>query len=304
MTEQVSRPAPLVIGLGELLWDVFPDERRPGGAPANVAFQARQLGCRAAVVTRVGDDEEGSALIEYLRSKGLDTQFVQRDDRHPTGRVTVEVSDEGQPSFTIHENVAWDAISLTDDLREIATAASAVCFGTLAQRSETSRETIHGFLEATSPDCLRVYDVNLRQHYYDAEWVNRSFKAASVVKLNDDEVTLLAKLLDLPQDAAEFARSLQADWDVRIVCVTRGAKGCLVAGEEGLHDIEGVRTQVVDTVGAGDAFTAGLIATQLEGWSVADSARFANRVGALVASRAGAMPPLVDEFAALKAEWQ
>ena len=159
MTEQVSRPAPLVIGLGELLWDVFPDERRPGGAPANVAFQARQLGCRAAVVTRVGDDEAGTELIDYLQSKGLDTQFVQRDADHPTGQVTVEVSDEGQPSFTIHENVAWDALSLTDDLREIATEASAVCFGTLAQRSEASRETIHGFLEATSTDCLRVYDV-------------------------------------------------------------------------------------------------------------------------------------------------
>ena len=124
------------------------------------------------------------------------------------------------------------------------------------------------------------------------------------MKLNDDEVTVLAKLLDLPQDAAEFARALQSHWDVRIVCVTRGAKGCLVAGEDGLHDIEGVSTKVVDTVGAGDAFTAGLIATQLEGWSVADSARFANRVGALVASRAGAMPPLVDDFAALKAEWE
>ncbi|MGH7130220.1 MAG: PfkB family carbohydrate kinase, partial [Planctomycetaceae bacterium] len=152
--------APIVVGLGELLWDEFPDGRRPGGAPANVAFQANQLGLRGVVCSRIGRDEPGDALLEFLSDHGLETMHIQRDADRPTGRVTVETDQTGSPRYVIHEHVAWDAIDCDRRTEELMAAAAAVCFGSLAQRSPTSRESIHRALAATRPDCLRVFDVN------------------------------------------------------------------------------------------------------------------------------------------------
>lgn len=300
----MAAPPPIVIGLGELLWDVFPDGRRPGGAPANVAFQAGQLGCRGALVTRVGADADGDDLLAELGRKGLDLSAVQRDREHPTGRVTVTFTGQGQPQYVIHELVAWDFLQADEPLARAMHGAAAVCFGTLAQRNPVSRKTIQAAVAMTSPQCLRVYDVNLRQKFYDRDWIEQSLQLASIVKLNDEEVALLAELMQLPADHTAFGRALIERWGPRIVCVTRGAKGCCVVTATQSHEIPGRAVKVADTVGAGDAFTAGLITGELAGWPLALSAEFANQVGGLVASRPGAMPDLQREFQQLLAQYR
>ncbi|MFH1304434.1 MAG: carbohydrate kinase [Planctomycetota bacterium] len=296
---------PLVIGLGELLWDCFGDERRPGGAPANVAFQANQLGCRGTVVTRVGQDALGTELLDFLTRQQLSTEYVQVDETYLTGTVTVEFTDANDPQYTIHEQVAWDHLEFNDRLAALMKQAQAVCFGTLAQREEDSRESIHQCLAATNPDCLIVYDVNLRQHYFDRNWIERSLSAAKVVKLNQEEVHVLSGLLEISAgDLQAFAKQLQQKYVVEAVCITRGAAGCLIYTDNQQYDIPGTPVEVADAVGAGDAFTAALISRRLLGWSWEQAALFANRVGGLVASKAGAMPVLRAEFERLSQEIQ
>ncbi|HPP54245.1 MAG TPA: PfkB family carbohydrate kinase, partial [Thermoguttaceae bacterium] len=190
-----SESRPVVIGLGELLWDVFPDGRRPGGAPANVAFHASQLGCEGVVVSRVGQDGLGEELLAYLAQQGISTRWIQRDQQHPTGTVTVQLNRNGQPQYTIHENVAWDYLEMEEGLKELMQTAAAVCFGTLAQRSHTSRRTIHQALAAAPKECLIVYDVNLRRPFVRRDWVEESLVLAHIVKLTLEELHELADLL-------------------------------------------------------------------------------------------------------------
>jgi fructokinase len=301
---------PVVVGLGELLWDCFGETRRPGGAPANVAFHADQLGCRGVVCSRVGSDPLGDEFAKFLADQGLTTDYLQRDPERPTGRATVDDSAPGHPEFTIHEDVAWDALAFTPECESLMRSAAAVCFGTLAQRSERTRETVHRCLEATAEDCLRVYDVNLRQDYYRREWVERSLESAKAVKLNEHESTVLAAQLEFPRpdtDDAEslagFARRLSERYGLDLVCVTRADRGCVLVSGDEVAVGAGRPVDVVDSVGAGDAFTAALIVSRLRRWPLGASAEFANAVGGLVASRAGAMPPLREELSRLAAEF-
>lgn len=288
------------LGLGELLWDCFPDRRLPGGAPANVAFHAQQLGLSAATVTRVGNDSLGEEICQFLESQGLCLDLVQRDPDHGTGTVTVDAGPTGT-KYTFKPDSAWDFLEATSELLAAMKSAEAVCFGTLAQRGPISREAIHTCLEAASPECLIVYDVNLRPPFYEREWIERSLHVARVAKLNDDEVRVLSTMLGAGQlDDSGFARWLASRYELELVCVTRGGAGCLLVSRDQVVEVPGVPVIVVDTVGAGDAFTAALIQTQLSGWPLRRSADFANRVGALVASRPGAMPVLTQELAALR----
>ncbi len=288
-----------VVGIGELLWDCFPGGRHPGGAPANVAFHASQLGHDAAIVSRVGDDELGRELRDYLSDHGLSTGFLQVDPARPTGTVTVDTTNPERPAYTIHEDVAWDAIEFTPQVQELMSRAAAVCVGTLAQRGPVSRSTIQACLEAAGP-ALVVFDVNLRQSWFDKPGIEAILARAGVLKLNVDEVAPLAHVLE--QGATEpvgFARELIARSPVELVCVTRAERGCLLVGPGEIHDLPGVPVQLADAVGAGDAFTAALISARLRGWSTARSGRFANAIGALVASHAGAMPDVRQEMTRL-----
>jgi fructokinase len=294
--------APIVVGLGEVLWDCFADSRRPGGAPANVAFHACQLGCRGIVCSRVGRDCLGDELVEFLQSQGLQTDWVQRDTEHPTGTVTVDVSRPEHPRFVIHENVAWDYLEFDAGLRELAGQAAAICFGTLAQRCEASRKTIQRAIAAANPDCLVVYDVNLRQHWHQRDWVERSLAVSQIVKLNAEEVIELDRVLGFESsDEEHFARAVLEKYGTQMICITRGERGCLLVGRSETAEDAGVPVQVADAVGAGDAFTAALIFGHLRGWPLRPLASFANAVGALVASQPGAMPVLREEFTRLTA---
>ena len=305
MSDDTNAP-PAVIGLGELLWDEFPDgaggtTRRPGGAPANVAFQCHQLGLTGRVASRVGDDEAGRELTAFLADKGLPTDLIQTDPTLPTGRVTV-THGAGGPEYVIHEPVAWDALDATADLHAAIAGAAALCFGTLAQRGLAGRTAIRSAVAGRPQSVRAVFDVNLRQEFYTADLLRESLKLANVLKLNDAEVPVVGGLLGLPVEPGAFLGAAVDRWRLDAACVTRGADGCLIrtaGGEPVAAPSDPVA--VADTVGAGDAFTAGLIFALLRGADAEKCGRFANAVGGLVASRDGAMPELRAEFAELKA---
>jgi len=295
---------PVVVGLGELLWDCFDESRRAGGAPANVAFQADQLGCAGVVCSRVGTDSDGDELIRFLEQQDVNTKSIQRDDTRPTGWVTVDTSTPGSPDYEIHKNVAWDAIEFTPEVERLAQSSAAICFGTLAQRAEISRETIHRCLSAAAPSCLKVYDVNFRQRWYRREWIEPSLQKADILKLNHKEIAALSEMFGVNgDDAPAFAEDVQGRFNIQLVCVTRAQNGCLLVEGNHIADIPGRKVDVVDAVGAGDAFTAALIFARLHDWPLQAAGEFANAVGGLVTTRAGAMPPLRNEFQELKRQY-
>lgn len=290
---------PIVIGLGELLWDLFPTGRRAGGAPANFAFHANQLGCRGLPASRVGRDALGDELVDFLRQQGISTELVQRDPECPTGTVSVKLDAAGHPSYIIHTDVAWDQLDADADLLEIAGRASAICFGTLGQRSPVARQAIRQVIAGASKDCLIVFDVNLRQQFYTREVIEDSLRLANIVKLNDDEVEVLSRLLNFDTPSGElmgFGREVIHRYGPRLVCITQGSRGATLVTASENHHVPGKRVEVVDTVGAGDSFTAALVTSLLQGRPLPECGEIANEVGALVASRPGAMPALRDEF--------
>ena len=315
----------LILGLGELLRDVLPEGPRLGGAPANFSVMAGRLGNHAAILSRMGRDDLGLralTALEQLDGTPADPSFVQLDAEHETGRVTVEF-DGGQPSYTIHRPVAWDFLELSDEWIQLAERADAICFGTLAQRHERSRETIQALAGLTRAECVRVFDVNLRAPFYSGEILEESLELATVMKMNDAEVPLVVELLGLDSlvpNAGPGAPGLQADAlragalcllkefpAVGMVAVTRGGEGSLLVTREAWHQHTGIPTKVADTIGAGDAFTAAMTHYLLKGASPAglNLSRLneaGNRWGSWVASQAGAMPVLPMEVRAQIAE--
>ena len=296
-----------VIGIGELLWDCFPDQQRPGGAPANVAFHAQQLGLRTAVATRIGNDLLGNALSEFLTDHGLSIELLQVDSVHPTGNVTLWKKLHGSMGYSFLDNTAWDFLEPDEKLIDAVRSAKAICFGTLGQRRPTSRHTIYQCLNAAIKECLIVYDVNLRPPFLVKDWIAKSLKYATIVKLNDEEVKVLSELFGFSADQnIAFAKRLLDDYEnIQLVCITKGSEGCLAVSHNEMIELEGIPIQVADTVGAGDSFTAAMIYGHLTGWPLVKTLDLANHFGSLVASRPGAMPSLQNELATLKSqlEW-
>ena len=284
-----------IIGLGEVLWDLLPGGRQLGGAPANFAYFANLLGERGIVASRVGNDELGREATVRLRQLGSSTEFLQRDPDHPTGTVQVRVDNAGQPQFEIAQPVAWDFLQWTAGWKQLAEEADAVCFGSLAQRSPGSRQAILQFLRATRPETLRVFDVNLRPPFYSAEVVEESLPLAQIIKLNQDELPVMTRLLGATfSNERAAAEMLLRKHGAKLVCMTRGSCGSLLVGEQGIVEHPGFRVPVADTVGAGDAFTATLVHYYLRGASPQEMNEVANRVGAWVASQVGATPVPAD----------
>jgi fructokinase len=280
-----------VVGLGEVLWDVFPDRKCLGGAPSNFAYITMLMGDRGIVASRVGEDALGTEALKRLSELGLDINYVQKDRESATGTVKVEVDGNGQAQFEIAHPVAWDFLEWTPGWKQLAQEADAVCYGSLAQRSEVSRATIRRFLEETLPEAVKVFDVNLRQSYYSPQVIAESMKLTNMVKLNDDELPKIMKLCGLPhQDELSSAKRLMDSYELKLVCVTRGGRGSLLMRDSEADEHPGFRVRVGDTVGAGDAFTAALIHEYLHGAGLAQMNETANIVGAWVASEAGAMP--------------
>lgn len=299
--ERADESSPVLVGIGELLWDCFEDGRRPGGAPANVAYHANQLGLRGLVASRVGTDNLGEELSAFLRAQGLDTRLIQRDPGHATSTVDVHHARTG-PAYTIHEDVAWDYLDMPAELVATIDGCAAVCFGTLAQRSTTSRLTIQQCVERAR-HAWRIYDVNLRPPFFDRAWIEPSLRLCRVVKLNHEELPQIGELLGLASESPpELAAGLRSQFDIELVCVTRGGGGCALYAVDETVDVPGAHVVVADTVGAGDAFTAALSAGLVWGWPLHAIGPFANGVGGLVATRQGAMPEIRAELAALVAK--
>lgn len=279
------------IGLGELLWDILPDSRQLGGAPANFAYMTSLLGDEGVVASRVGSDELGFETKRRLERLGLSTSCIQTDPTYRTGVAQVELDAKGQPAFQIAEPVAWDFLEWTPVWQALAQKADAVCFGSLAQRSPKSRQTIQSFLKTVRPQTTRIFDVNLRQSFYTAEILADSAKQADIIKLNHDELPRVVQLLGFPfQDEESASQWLLHTFRAKLVCVTRGGEGSLLVSEHGKHEHPGIRVQVADTVGAGDAFTAALVYHFVRRGSLATMNEAANRMGSWVASQAGATP--------------
>jgi fructokinase len=286
-----------IVGLGELLWDVLPKGKELGGAPANFAYMTSLLGDHGIVASRVGSDALGRTAGRRLERIGLRSKFLQIDTRHPTGTAKVDVDPAGQPTFQITENVAWDFFEWTPEWQKLASTTDAVCFGTLAQRAPQSRATIRSFLQEVGRGTTRIFDMNLRQNFYSSEMIDESLKLSDVIKLNETELPIAVKSLGGTfTDEEHSARWLRDKYGLRLVCITRGAKGSLLVSSTEVHQHAGVRISVADTVGAGDAFTAALIYHYLRRASLATMNEAANRMGAWVASQTGATPPRDDYY--------
>ena len=297
-----------ILGIGEILWDMLPTGPQLGGAPANYSVMAARLGSHAAILSRLGDDPLGQQARETLDRFPVDVSLLQTDTRHPTGRVTVELTD-GQPSYVIHQPVAWDFLEPSQSWLHLARSADAICFGTLAQRSAASRAAIHAVVGATTSQCHRIFDVNLRAPFYSAEILRESLQLATVVKMNDAEVPLVLKLLNLSVGAPEHLLRLGAEQildafpALRLVAITCGGDGSLLVTHTESHRHPGVPVRVLDTIGAGDAFTAAMTHYLLRAAPLSVLNEAGNRWGSFIASQAGAMPEIPpDTLARIQAE--
>jgi len=292
---------PVIVGIGEVLWDVYPDAAHFGGAPANFACHAASLGAEAWMVSAVGTDELGDRALGKLNERSVKCDCVIRDPRHATGRVLVTLNDAGQARYEFAADTPWDHIAWSDDLATLAARCDAVCFGTLGQRSPVSRETIRRLVHATPTSALRVFDVNLRQRFYDAETIRASLQLANVAKLNDEELPIVAGFCGLRAvTPREMLIELAASFDLRLVALTRGARGSLLLAGAQEDDCPAPATQVADTVGAGDAFTAALVTGFLRGLPLGVVNRHANAVASFVCSQKGATPVLPSHLIAPK----
>ena len=293
----------LILGIGELLWDLLPEGPRLGGAPANFTVMAARLGNHAAILSRIGRDDLGRNAVAHLDPFPVDASNVQIDTEHETGRVTVAL-ENGQPSYTIHEPAAWDFLELTDDWVSLAERANAICFGSLAQRNAVSRQTIQTLVAETSDDCIRVFDVNLRTPFYTAEVIQESLELATVFKMNDAEVSIVLDLLGLELSlekvhgteclriAAE--RLLNEFPSLNLIAITRGDSGSLLVTRNECNEHPGVPVIVADTIGAGDAFTAAITHYLLRNAPLATVNEAGNRWGSWMASQSAAMPELPE----------
>jgi fructokinase len=283
----------VIVGIGEVLWDVYPDAAHFGGAPANFACHAASLGAAASMVSAVGVDALGERALDSLRERGVQCGNVTRDPSHQTGQVLVSLDAAGQASYEFAADVAWDHLAWSEHLQSLATTCDAVCFGTLAQRSSGSRDTILRFVKSTPASALRVFDVNLRQRFYDADVIERSLGIANVLKLNDEELPVVAEACGIDAQSSRAAlRQLVDRYELRLAALTRGPDGALLMNGSEESECPAPSTRVVDTVGAGDAFTAALVVDLIRGLPLPEMNRHANAVASFVCSHPGATTPL------------
>ena len=285
-----------IIGLGEVLWDILPQGKQLGGAPTNFAYHVGQFGFNSKVVSAIGNDLLGAEIKDFMSLRDIDNYLAISN--YPTGTVEVELDSLGIPSYQIKEEVAWDYIPFDAQIKAIAQNTQAVCFGTLAQRASTSHKTIHEFLKAMPKDqnTLKIFDINLRQSFYTKEVIEASLKVCNTLKINDEELIVVDRLFELKgKNAEHICRSLMDKFEISTLILTCGAHGSHVFIEQKHSFKETPKVNVIDTVGAGDSFTASFCASILRGMSMREAHQRAVDVSAFVCSNAGAMPKLLPE---------
>lgn len=286
----------MVAGIGEVLWDVLEDKEELGGAPINFAYHINALGGQGIPVSTVGDDKRGHQALAQLTARGLTTEYISITESFETGYVQVTVDDNGIPSYTFPFNIAWDHLLLNEHLLSLIPSFQGVCFGTLAQRSEQSRRAIYSFIDGLPPNVLKIYDLNLRQNFYNQEIIETSLSKAHILKLSDEELQVIQDMLGLPDEEHPAITRLMKNFDLRLVVVTRGGNGSLLVSPTEQSEHPGFPSQVEDTIGAGDSFTAATTLGFLLGHDLGTINEYANRLAAYVCTKKGAMPPIPDEF--------
>lgn len=285
----------IIVGLGEILWDVFPERKILGGAPANFAYHVSQFGFEGYAVSAIGEDLLGKEILDNLEEKQL-SHLIEVVD-YPTGTVQVILDSLGVPQYEICENVAWDNIPFTSGTRKLAQSVRAVCFGSLAQRNSVSRETIQQFLHFVPEDAYKIFDINLRQHFYSKKLIQESLRLCNVLKINDDEVTEMTKMFGWENmTEQEVCLKILKDYDLKIVVETKGAIGSYVFTQDETSYLDTPKVEVADTVGAGDSFTGSFIAALLHGKTIPEAHQLAVEVSAYVCTQHGAMPSLPAFF--------
>jgi len=289
-----------VVGLGEALWDMLPEGKKLGGAPANFAYHAGQfLGSDNTIaISALGNDDLAEETIAALKEHSLN--YLMPRVPYPTGTVQVTLAEGGIPTYDIKEGVAWDNIPYTDEMREIAKNARAVCFGSLAQRNGVSRENIHKFLADTPDDCLKICDINLRQQFYSKEILEDSFRLCNILKINDEELVVVNRMfgydgLDMRQTCEQIVK----DYSLKMLVLTCGTNGSYVFTDDGLTSFQDTpKVEVADTVGAGDSFTGSFCGCIINGKPVQEAHKTAVKVSAFVCTQNGAMPVVPEELKA------
>lgn len=284
----------IVVGLGEILWDVFPERKVLGGAPANFAYHASQFGFNGYAVSAIGDDLLGKEILTSLEEKGLNYLLEKTD--YPTGTVQVSLNKTGVPQYEICENVAWDNIPFTARTENLAKNTQTVCFGSLAQRNGVSRDTIRRFIAAMPEDSLKIFDINLRLNFYSKEIIHESLEMSNMMKINDEEVVKVANLYGWKGDEQEICGRLLEDYKLDILVLTKGTDGSFVFTPRQTSYQPTPKVHVADTVGAGDSFTAAFVAAYLHGERIEDAHQLAVEVSAYVCLQHGAMPKLADSY--------
>ena len=290
------------VGLGEILWDCLPEGKKLGGAPANFAFHAGLLGAHTIAVSAIGKDALGDEILRELDEKRL--KYLIPRTEQPTGTVQVTLDGEGIPTYEIKTGVAWDNIPLLPEMVQLAEKCNCVCFGSLAQRSEVSRNTIREFLRHTPEDCLRIFDINLRQQFYTKELIHDNLLACNILKINDEELDIVTELFALPKPhplspspngegeacgVEERCRRLLEDYDLKLVILTCGVNGSYVFASDEKSFLETPKVEVADTVGAGDSFTGAFAASMLAGHTIREAHQLAVKVSAYICTQKGAM---------------
>lgn len=279
---------PVVVGIGELLWDLLPTGKTAGGAPINFVYHASRLGAEGYAISAIGDDDNGREILKELDKNHI--RYLIEKLPYPTGTVHVDIKDEGIPYYTITERVAWDHMSPTSDAVDLAERADAICFGALAQRSQQSRETIQAILSFAPDSAYRLFDINLRQHYYNKELIEESLYLANVLKMNDDEMSELKALFGLKGTDEEIANCFMENYNLRMVVLTAGAEYSTVYTPGEVSTLATPKIDVADTIGAGDAFSAALVMLLLKGLTLQEAHEYAVKIAAFVCSRKGAWP--------------
>ena len=284
-----------IVGLGEALWDCLPDGKKLGGAPANFAYHAGQFGFDTLAVSALGEDALGEETIAALEEHKLN--YLMPRIPYPTGTVQVTLDEQGIPPYNIREGVAWDNIPFTPEIEEVAKTCQAVCFGSLAQRSVVSRETIGKFLDATPSDCVKIFDINLRQSFFTKEIIETSMRRCNILKINDEELVVVSRMFELPDlDEEKRCKQLIKDYNLDILVLTCGTNGSYVFTADKSYYQPTPKVEVADTVGAGDSFTGSFCAALLKGKSIPEAHELAVKVSAFVCTQNGAMPTLPKDF--------
>ncbi len=287
---------PVAVGLGELLWDMLPKGKQIGGAPFNFARHCNQLGLEGFPVSQIGIDELGNEIVSLLKDWGITPDFVSRDPHHKTGTVNIRLDDQGKPKYEIRDDAAWDYIQHNLLLEQLAPKVDIVCFGTLAQRSDASRSTIYSFLDRMSSNAIKLFDVNLRQHFYSIRSIEASLERASILKLSNEELPVLKTAFSLSGSVEVQLSELKNRFELKLIAYTRGAEGSLLIDDSGTDDHPGTTITTIDTIGAGDSFSATLCAGLLQELPLASLNENANQVAAYVCSQRGATPALPESI--------